>query len=134
LIDPALADLGSLYKGLPEKPMIGSISLDIKSDGQRTVLVDQQQNTTPVTSCSVAGKVLVSDLVDLSKLENHFLLSVASLGAQLSKVFSLPDCDSKPLTAESLRDFFFDILSGTVKASPLDGSVTFEDSRKSSGG
>lgn len=126
----SLADLGALYRGQPEKPMTGSIALDIKADGQRTVLVDDKQNTILVTSYSVAGKVLVSSLVDLEKLENNFLLSAAGLGSQLSKVFSLPECEDKPLTTLNLRDFFFEILSGKIKASPLDGSVTFEDIKK----
>ena len=35
------------------------------------------------------GKVLAVDLIDTDKFENHFLLTVASLGAQLLKTYDL---------------------------------------------
>ena len=129
----ALADLGALYKGVPEKDLSGKIPLDLKSDAQRTVLVDGNQNTILVNSYSVAGKVLVTDMGDLDKLENHFLLTAASLGSQLFKTYSFPDSDSKPLTTANIREFFFGILSGRTVVKSLSGTVKIEDIRRAYG-
>ncbi|MDR0878144.1 MAG: hypothetical protein LBN21_08835 [Treponema sp.] len=125
-----LADLGALFKGEPEKTNTGKIRLDINSDSQRTVLVDEADTRLLLNSYSVAGRVLVSDLIDFEKLENHFLIVSASLGSQIIKTYSLQKEDggkSEDLTIENIAPFFFKILSGSIQIREIDGSISFED-------
>lgn len=77
----SLADLGSLYKEEEEKPNTGKIKIDFENDTQRTVLTDDNGTQTLINSYSVASRVLVSDLIDMEKMENHFLIISASLGS-----------------------------------------------------
>lgn len=64
----SLADLGSLYKE-EEKPNTGKIKIDFENDTQRTVLTDDNGTQTLINSYSVASRVLVSDLIDMEKME-----------------------------------------------------------------
>lgn len=84
----SLADLGSLYKNEEEKPNTGKIKIDFENDTQRTVLSDENGTQTLINSYSVASRVLVSDLIDMEKMENHFLIISASLGSQILKTYS----------------------------------------------
>jgi hypothetical protein len=125
-----LADLGSLYKGAPARPNTGKIRLDMQADSQRTVLVDESDTRMLLHSYSVAGRVLVSDLVDIDSLENHFLIISASLGSQILKTYSLRREDggeSAELTVENIADFFFKILKGIVNIDEISGSISFDD-------
>jgi hypothetical protein len=125
-----LADLGSLYKNLPVKPNTGKIRLDLRADSQRTVLVDESDTRMLLHSYSAAGRVLVSDLVDIDNLENHFLIISASLGSQILKTYSLRREDggeSAELTAENIAGFFFKILNGTVVINEITGSISFDE-------
>lgn len=125
-----LADLGSLYKGEKEKENTGKIKLNIDSDNQRTVLVDDEMNTRLVNSYSVAGKILAADLIDLEKLENHFLLNAASLGGQLLKTYELGTGDNAKLEPRNLYKFFFDVLDGRIQVSAMSGEFSIEDIKK----
>jgi hypothetical protein len=128
-----LADLGALFKQEPEKPNTGKIRFDIDSDSQRTVLVDEQDTKTLLYSYSVASRVLVSDLLNMENLENHFLIISASLGSQILKTYSLRKEDgskSDDLTLENVSAFFFKVLSGTVQIKVLSESVPFDELRK----
>ena len=110
-----LADLGSLFKNEKEKPNTGKIRLDIEADSQRTVLVDDTDTKTLLHSYSVASRILVSDLLDMENLENHFLIISASLGSQILKTYSLQKADgakSNDLTLTNIATFFFKILNG----------------------
>jgi hypothetical protein len=69
-----LADLGSLYRGTDQKPNTGKIVLDMEVDAQRSELLDGAKNRFLVNSYSVASKVLAADLIDLDRMQNHFLL------------------------------------------------------------
>ena len=124
-----LADLGSLFKGETEKPNTGKIRLDIGSDSQRTVLTDDSDTRLLLNSYSVAGRVLVSDLIDFEKMENHFLIISASLGPQILKTYSLQTegGGSKDLTVESVAAFFFNVLNGPVQIREIDGSISFDE-------
>lgn len=128
LYNLSLADLGALYKGLPENPDSGQIEMNLKTDEVTSNLHGgENERTMKLRSYTVAGKVLAADLIDTEKFQNHFLLTAASLGSQLLKVYDLgPDASGKPteLTIEKIRDFFFDILNGKIAVRPLDG--TFE--------
>ena len=128
-----LADLGSLYKNEIEKPNTGKIRLDIEADSQRTVLVDESDTKMLLHSYSVASRVLVSDLLNLEDLENHFLIISASLGSQILKTYSLQKDDggrSDDLTLANIADFFFKILSGIVQIKDLSGAVSFNELRQ----
>ena len=127
VINHTLADLGALMRNLPEKDRTGSIFLDPAKEEQRTVLVDEAGNTQTLRSISVVGKVLAADLLDLDKLQNHFLLTAGSLGAQLLKVYELgPDSLGNPvlLTPVTIAEFFFKLLDGRITPRELNAKFT----------
>ncbi len=124
LYNLSLADLGSLYRGVPQSEYSGRIEMDIETDEIKTSLADSEIQKT-LRSYTVIGKVLATDLLDTDKFQNHFLLTAAALGPQLLKTYDLGlDKDGKPslLTIEKIRDFFFDILSGKIEVQAIDGS------------
>jgi len=128
-----LADLGSLFKKENEKPNTGKIRLDIEADSQRTVLVDESDTKTLLYSYSAASRVLVSDLLNLEDLENHFLIISASLGSQILKTYSLQKEDggkSDDLTLTNIAEFFFNVLNGVVQIRDLSDSVPFDELRQ----
>ena len=123
LYNLCLADLGALYKGLPESSNSGKIAVDIAVDEVTTKLADEHVQKT-LRSYTVIGKVLAADLLDTDKFQNHFLLTAASLGAQLLKNYDLGvDKDGNPatLSVDRIRDFFFDILNGKIEIQAMDG-------------
>jgi hypothetical protein len=123
-----LADLGALYKGSAAKPNTGKIRLDMNADSQRTVLVDDSDAKILLNSYSVAGRVLVSDLIDIDNLENHFLILSASLGSQILKTYSLQkEGGGADLTVDSIANFFFNILNGSAVIDEISGAVSFEE-------
>lgn len=129
----SLADLGALFNGEEALPHTGKIKIDIAHDKQRTVLVSEDGTQTLLTSYSVTGKVLLSDLVDYDKLKNHFLIVAASLGTQLQKDYTLPMRDGqegRPLGVLAAADFFCGILSGQVAIDEISGEVPFDELRK----
>ena len=126
----SLAHLGALFKGEKEDENTGKIRLDLESDAQRTVLVDDDGTTTIVNSYSVSGRVLAVDMLDLNKLENHFLIGAGALGTQILKNYSLSCGDgsrSDVLTIENISTFFFKILDGVIAIQDLSGEILFED-------
>ncbi|MCL2443472.1 MAG: hypothetical protein FWD13_08430 [Treponema sp.] len=128
-----LADLGSLFKNETEKPNTGKIRLDLEADSQRTVLVDEADTKTLLHSYSVASRVLVSDLLNLEDLENHFLIISASLGSQILKTYSLQKEDgskSDDLTLQNIADFLFKVLNGVVQVRDLSDSIPFNELRQ----
>lgn len=129
----ALADLGSLFKKEEEKPYTGKIKVDIQHDTQRTVLTDETGTQTLINSYSVAGRVLVSGMIDFEKFENHFLIISASLGSQILKQYSLTRTGgqkSEELSVHNICSFFFDILSGKIEIREISGEVKFEELKK----
>jgi hypothetical protein len=126
----ALADLGALMRGIPPHPNTGRVTLDPVADEQKTTLVDDAGNHQVLTTYSIAGRVLAADLTNLEKLQNHFLLTAGSLGAQLLKTYSLgADKDGNPveLTLPRIADFFFDLLHGRTLVPELSGSFSIKD-------
>jgi hypothetical protein len=125
----SLADLGSLYRGMPESEKSGRIEINSSIDEVTSKLVDDQVQKT-FRSYTVVGKVLAADLVDTDKFQNHFLLTAASLGPQLLRTYDLGvDKDGNPASLEigKIRDFFFDILSGKIEIKDMDGKFSFAD-------
>ena len=119
----SLADLGSLYKGLPQAANSGKIEMNIDADEVKTTLTNEETQKT-LRSYTVVGKVLAADLLDMDKFQNHFLLTAASLGTQLLKTYDLGvDSKGQPatLTMEKIRNFFFEILHGKIDIQNIDG-------------
>jgi hypothetical protein len=119
----SLADLGSLYKGLPQSVNSGKIEMNIEADEVKTTLTNETIQKT-LRSYTVIGKVLAADLLDTDKFQNHFLLTAASLGTQLLKTYDL-GVDSKgqlaELTLDKIRNFFFEILHGKIEIQDING-------------
>ncbi len=129
----SLADLGSLFKGEEDKKNTGKIKIDFENDTQRTVLTGEDGTQTLINSYSVASRVLVSDMLNAEKLENHFLIISASLGSQILKTYSLTKSTGEKgpdLNVKDIAEFFFNILNGKVQIVELNGSVTFEDFKR----
>ena len=123
LYNLSLADLGSLYKGLPQAENSGKIEMDTNIDEVKSRLANDEVQKT-LRSYTVVGKVLAADLMDTDRFQNHFLLTAASLGAQLLYTYDMGvGKDGKPamLTFEKIRDFFFGILHGKIGIKNLDG-------------
>ncbi len=133
LYNISMAHLGALFKGEPEAENTGKIKMDLEDDHQRTVLVDDEGSTTTVNSYSVSGRLLVADLIDFEKLENHFLIGAGALNSQILKVYSLMRSDgekSEELTVENISDFFFNIISGVVQIQNISGEISFNELKK----
>ena len=129
LYNLTLADLGSLYKGVGQAAGSGKIEMDIISDEVKTVLTRDEILKT-IRSYTVVGKVLAADLMDTDKFNNHFLLTAASLGAQLLKSYDLGVNDKgEPvtLTFDKIRNFFFDILHGRIDVQEINGNFDISD-------
>ena len=120
------ADLAALYFGKEESPKSGKIRMDPKGDTVEVQLKDADDNHFTVRSISVAGKVMMADLLDIGELRNHFILKAGSLTGHLSKTFQL---DEGELLPEKVEELFFRILSGQVEPRDLDQSVSFDDLR-----
>ena len=132
LYNLSLADLGALYKGLPQTPNSGKITMDIETDEVKSTLVNNEIQKT-LRSYTVVGKVLAVDLIDTDKFENHFLLTAASLGAQLLKTYDLgvdKNGNAATLTLNKIRDFFFDILNGKISVQDIDGKFDISQLNK----
>ena len=124
LYNLCLADLGALYKGLPQAENSGKIVMNLETDEVKSVLANEELQKT-LRSYTVIGKVLAADLIDTDKFQNHFLLTAASLNAQLLKTYDLGiDKDGNPatLSLEKISAFFFDILNGKISIQTIDGS------------
>lgn len=133
LYNISMAHLGALFKGELENENTGKIKMDIENDHQRTVLVDDEGSTTTVNSYSVSGRLLVADMIDFEKLENHFLIGAGALNSQILKVYSLTKSDgekSEELTIENISDFFFKIISGVIQIQSMSGEISFGDLKK----
>ncbi len=135
LCNITLADLMDLYKCDSEKEHTGLISIDIRSNGQKANLKADDGTMLLVHSYSVAGKVLVSDLQDFEKLQNHFIINAAALSSQLMRDYDVTDSkgNSVPLEIGRIRKFFFDILDGRVVIKEIDGNIDFEELKQKFG-
>ena len=125
----ALADLGSLFKHMPQSQGSGRIEMSIDTDEVKTSLVDENAQKT-MRCYTVVGKVLAADLLDTDKFQNHFLLTAAALGSQLLRNYDMGiGADGQPisLSFENIRDFFFDLLNGKIEVQPMDGKFDISE-------
>jgi len=126
LFNLSLADLGALYKGLPQSPESGRVLLNPEADEVRTTLTNNEVQKT-LRSYTIVGKVLAADLIDTDKFQNHFLIAAASLGPQLLRTYDMgPDKDGNNVTLsfDRIRSFFFDLLSGNINVQLMSGNFS----------
>ena len=122
----ALADLGALYN-------LGDIyeqcerDLSLVYEVKSTLTSDDRQMS--VRNYTVVGKVLAADMIDWEKMQNHFLLTAASLNTQLLSVYDL-GLDAKGekalLTPEKIYDFFMELMLGKITVPEIDGNFSIE--------
>ncbi len=129
LYNLSLADLGSLYRGMPELPNSGRIEMNLENDEQKSVLNDDDRQIL-VRSYTVIGKVLAASMLDWDKMQNFMLLTAASLGNQLLKSYNLGiDSEGKQseLTPEAIAKFFFAIQSGRIVCTSISGAFSIDN-------
>lgn len=129
LYNLSLADLGSLYKGIPQATISGKIEMNVNADEVRTTLTNGDVHKT-IRSYTVVGKVLSADLLDTDKFQNHFLMTAASLGSQLLKTYDMGvNQKGEPitLTFDKIRAFFFQVLSGKIEVQEVSGHFDISD-------
>ncbi len=126
LLNLSLADLGALFRGVPQSPTSGYIEMSLSDDEVKTHLINEEVQKT-IRSYTVVGKVLAVDLLDTDKFQNHFLLSAVGLSSQLLKTYDLgPDKDGNPATLsfDRLYAFFFDLMAGKLDIQPISGKFS----------
>jgi hypothetical protein len=128
----SLADLGSLYRDLPQAHDSGRIEMNLEIDDIRTTLSNEHTQKS-LHIYTVVGKVLAADLLDYDKFQNHFLLTAAALGTQLLRTYDFgTDAKGQPkqLVFSDIRNFFFDLLSGKKEAQVINGTFNISDFNK----
>ena len=131
-----LADLMDLFKNDPQKEYTGKIRIDIENDSQKANLKAEDGTLLLVHAYSVAGKVLIADLSDFEKLQNHFLINAGSLSSHLMRDYDIQNekGETRALTVEEIRKFFYDILDGRIQIADVDGNIDFEELKHRLGG
>lgn len=128
----SLADLGALFKGTECMPNTGKIKMDLESDEIKSTLTDDNRQML-VRSYTVVGKVLAADLIDWTKMQNHFLITAGSLNSQLLDTFDIgtkADGTKAELTYDELSEFFFNILNRKIEIPDINGTFNIEDFAK----
>ncbi len=122
----ALADLGALYRGVAPAANSGKIRMNLETDEVKSTLTSDNQQLS-VRNYTVVGKVLAADLIDWEKMQNHFLLTAASLSTQLLSIYDLGlDATGQKavLTPEKIYDFFMALILGKITVPEIDGAFT----------
>ncbi len=129
LYNLSLADLGSLYRNMPQLPNSGRIEMNLESDEQKSVLSEDDRQIM-VRSYTVIGKVLAASLLDWDKMQNLMLLTAASLSNQLLRSYDLgfdDKGDKAELTPERISQFFFELLIGKYEINAIGGGFSIDD-------
>ncbi len=122
----ALADLGALYRGVAPAANSGKIKMRLDTDEVKSTLTADNRQLS-VRCYSVVGKVLAADLIDWEKMQNHFLLTAASLSSQLLSVYDLgldSNGEKAVLTPERIYDFFMSLMLGKISVPEIDGTFS----------
>lgn len=122
----ALADLGALYKGVEGVANSGKIRMNLETDEVKSTLTSDNRQTS-VRTYTVVGKVLAADMIDWEKMQNHFLLTAASLNTKLLSVYDMGlDANGKKaiLTPERIYDFFIALMLGKITVPEIDGKFS----------
>lgn len=124
----ALADLGAYYKGVEPAANSGKIRMNLETDELKSTLTEDNRQLS-VRNYTVIGKVLAADLVDWEKMQNHFLLTAASLNTQLLSTYDL-GVDSTGqkaiLSPEKIYEFFMNLMSGKIQINDIDGTFSLD--------
>lgn len=124
----ALADLGALFRGVDPAANSGKIKMNLETDEVKSTLSSDNRQMS-VRNYTVIGKVLAADLIDWEKMQNHFLMTAASLNTQLLSVYDLGvDSTGKKaqLTPDKIYDFFMSLMLGKISVPEIDGTFTIE--------
>jgi hypothetical protein len=128
LYNYSLADLGAYYKGVAPAANSGKIQMNLETDEVKSTLTEENRQVS-VRNYTVIGKVLASDLVDWEKMQNHFLLTAASLGTQLLGTYDLGlDATGQKavLSPERIYEFFMNLMLGKVQVAEIDGTFSLD--------
>ncbi len=129
LYNLSLADLGNLFRHLPQLPNTGRIEMSIENDEQKSVLNEEDRQLL-VRSYTVIGKVLAASLLDWDKMQNFMLLTAASLSNQLLKNYDLgsdSDGNKAELSPETISKFFFELLEGKHEINAINGDFSIDN-------
>lgn len=129
LYNLALADLGALFRGVEQDKNSGRIPMNLETDEVKADLTDENTRRT-LRSFTVIGKVLAADMIDTDRFQNHFLLTTAALGPQLLRTYDMgtdANGNTVKLDETTLREFFFDLLSGKKEPRELDAKFSIAD-------
>lgn len=124
----ALADLGAHFRGTTPAANSGKIRMSLETDEVKSTLVAEDRQLS-VRNYTVVGKVLATDLIDWEKMQNHFLLTAASLNTQLLSVYDLGvdvNGEKALLTPERIYDFFMSLMLGKIEIPEIDGTFTID--------
>lgn len=128
LYNLALADLGALYKDVTPAANSGKIKMNLETDEVKSTLTSDDRQMS-VRNYTVVGKVLAADMIDWEKMQNHFLLTAASLNTQLLSVYDLgmdANGEKALLTPEKIYDFFMALMLGKITVPEIDGKFSIE--------
>lgn len=129
LYNLSLADLGSIYRDMPQLANSGRIEMSLENDEQKSVLSDDDRQVL-VRSYTVIGKVLAASLLDWDKMQNFMLLTAASLSSHLLKSYDLgvnSKGDKVDLSPESISKFFFELLNGKYEVNAISGAFSIDE-------
>ena len=101
--------------------------MNVESDSTPINLYSKDNDKTVVRSFSVAGKVMVSDLLKLDELDNHFILRAASLAGHLEKTYGILAGDLDPI---KIADAFFKVIDGSMNIPVVDMKIDIEELKK----
>lgn len=102
--------------------------MDLETDEVKSTLTSDDRQMS-VRNYTVVGKVLAADMIDWEKMQNHFLLTAASLNTQLLSVYDLgmdANGEKSLLTPEKIYDFFMALMLGKITVPEIDGKFSIE--------
>lgn len=123
----AAADLGSICFGSVAKEGSGKIRMHIENDCTPINLYTKDNDKSVIRSFSVAGKIMVADLLKLDELDNHFILRAASLGGHLEKTYGIPAGELDPL---KIGAALFKLIDGTANVPVINMKIDIEALKK----
>ncbi|MEI8093153.1 MAG: hypothetical protein WCG80_02985 [Spirochaetales bacterium] len=119
-------DLSALVFGQANPEGSGKVAMNFESDSLPISLFDAQDNKTMVRSFSIAGKVMMADVLKLEDLENHFILRSATLAGHLEKTYRTSVGELDPV---KIADSLFTLLEGKALIPEVKRTVSLDDLR-----
>lgn len=119
-------DLSALCFDKPNPEGSGKIAMHLENDSLPISLFDATDNKSVVRSFSIAGKVMMADVLKLNDLENHFILRSATLAGHLEKTYRVSLGELDPI---KIADSLFRIVEGKVTIPVVERTVSLDDLR-----